>query len=193
MPVDTELLRRESAGNPIRVALIGAGATGRAIALQLGSPVPGIRLSGIANRTAAHAERAFRDAGIARWTTARSAAAVDAAVMRGIPVLVDDPALLVRCPAIDVVIEVTGTIDFAAGVVLEAIAHGKHVVIVNAELDSTLGPILKARADAAGVVLGARVPIILTSRADNVRTRLASCAVAMLLRQSQIAKQPIQA
>jgi phosphate acetyltransferase len=49
-----------------------------------------------------------------------------------------------------------------------------------------------SRADAAGVVLGARVPIILTSRADNVRTRLASCAVAMLLRHSQIAKQPIQ-
>ena len=50
-----------------------------------------------------------------------------------------------------------------------------------------------SRADAAGVVLGARVPIILTSRADNVRTRLASCAVAMLLRHSQIVKQPIQA
>lgn len=38
-----------------------------------------------------------------------------------------------------------------------------------------------ARADAAGIVLGARVPIILTSRADNVRTRMASCAVAVLL------------
>jgi phosphate acetyltransferase len=37
-----------------------------------------------------------------------------------------------------------------------------------------------ARADAAGVVLGARVPIILTSRADNRRTRMASCAVAAL-------------
>ncbi|WP_371422805.1 phosphate acyltransferase [Tardiphaga sp.] len=36
-------------------------------------------------------------------------------------------------------------------------------------------------ADAAGVVLGARAPIILTSRADSLRTRLASCAVAVLL------------
>ena len=49
-----------------------------------------------------------------------------------------------------------------------------------------------SQADAAGVVLGARVPIILTSRADNARTRMASCAVAMLLRHSQITKQPIQ-
>lgn len=38
-----------------------------------------------------------------------------------------------------------------------------------------------SKADAAGIVLGARVPIILTSRADSVRTRLASCAVAVLL------------
>jgi phosphotransacetylase len=38
-----------------------------------------------------------------------------------------------------------------------------------------------ADADAAGIVLGARVPIILTSRADTVRARLASCAVAVLL------------
>jgi phosphate acetyltransferase len=48
-------------------------------------------------------------------------------------------------------------------------------------------------ADAAGIVLGARVPIILTSRADNVRTRMASCAVAVLLAHSKRAKQPIRA
>jgi phosphate acetyltransferase len=38
-----------------------------------------------------------------------------------------------------------------------------------------------AGADAAGIVLGAKVPIILTSRADSVLTRLASCAVAVLV------------
>jgi len=48
-----------------------------------------------------------------------------------------------------------------------------------------------ADADAAGIVLGARVPIILTSRADSVMTRLASCAVAALVaqaRRSSVAK-----
>jgi phosphate acetyltransferase len=49
------------------------------------------------------------------------------------------------------------------------------------------------RADAAGIVLGARVPIILTSRADNLRTRMASCAVAMLLAHSRRANAPIRA
>ena len=38
-----------------------------------------------------------------------------------------------------------------------------------------------ANADAAGIVLGARVPVILTSRADSLMTRLASCAVAVLV------------
>lgn len=42
-----------------------------------------------------------------------------------------------------------------------------------------------ADADAAGIVLGARVPIILTSRADSVMTRLASCAVAALVAQAR--------
>ena len=42
-----------------------------------------------------------------------------------------------------------------------------------------------ADADAAGIVLGARVPIILTSRADSTITRLASCAVAALVAEAQ--------
>jgi phosphate acetyltransferase len=44
-----------------------------------------------------------------------------------------------------------------------------------------------SNADAAGIVLGARVPIILTSRADNLRTRMASCAVAALYSHARIA------
>lgn len=153
MNVDTALSQRERDGQPVRVAIIGAGATGRAIALQLGTPVPGIRVAGIANRTPSHAERAFREAGIDEWTSSDSASAVEASIRRGLPVLTDDPSLLVRSPQVDVVLEVTGTVDFAAAVTLDAIDHGKHTVIVNAELDSLLGPILKTRADAAGVVL----------------------------------------
>ena len=48
-----------------------------------------------------------------------------------------------------------------------------------------------SRADAAGIVLGARVPIILTSRADSVRTRLASAAVGAILAARRRAAQPI--
>ena len=51
MTLDTALHEREATGRPIRVGMVGAGATGRAIALQLATPVPGIRLVAIANRT----------------------------------------------------------------------------------------------------------------------------------------------
>ena len=153
MIVDTELRERETKGNPIRVGMVGAGATGRAIALQLGTPVPGIRLMAIANRTLAHGERAFREAGITEWRRAESAREAEAAIDRGVPVLTDDPSILTACDAIDIIVEVTGTVAAAAHVVLEAFEHGKHVVLVNAELDSLLGPILKMKADQAGVVL----------------------------------------
>jgi predicted homoserine dehydrogenase-like protein len=153
MFVDTALQEREASGRPIRVAMIGAGATGRAIALQLGTPAPGIRLVAIANRTPEHGERAFRESGVTAWSSAGSAREAEVAIARGLPVLTDDPAILTACDAIDVLVEVTGTVSAAAGVVLDAFDHGKHVVLVNAELDSLLGPILKAKADQAGVVV----------------------------------------
>jgi predicted homoserine dehydrogenase-like protein len=153
MNVDAALLQRESAGNPIRIGMVGAGATGRAIALQLGTPVPGMRLVAIANRTPEHGERAFREAGFRHWRRVTSVLGAEAAINAGIPVLTEDPSVLIECKAIDILVEVTGTIETAAGVVLKAFDYGKHVVLVNAELDSLVGPLLKARADSAGVVL----------------------------------------
>src|SRR4029078_2767182 len=115
MSVNTSLQQRETAGNPIRIGMIGAGATGRAIALQLGTPVPGIRLAGIANRTPANAERAFREDGIANWKNTDQRGAAAQSIRRGVPVLTDDAELLVRSPEIDLIVEATGSIDFAAG------------------------------------------------------------------------------
>ena len=153
MSVYNVLRIRESEQRPIRVGIVGAGATGRAIALQLGTPVPGMRLAGIANRSPEHAERAFREAGITRWSNATTRQQAEGHILRGVPVVTDDPHVLTRCDAIDLIVEVTGSVDFAASVALDAFAHGKPVVLVNAELDSLIGPILKTKADAAGVVL----------------------------------------
>jgi predicted homoserine dehydrogenase-like protein len=144
---------REAEQRPIRVGMVGAGATGRAIALQLGTPVPGMRLAGIANRTPAHAERAFKEAGIGGWRSAETAGDAETSIARGSPVITDDPHVLTRCNAVDLIVEVTGSLDFGASVVLDAIEHGKPTVLVNAELDSLIGPILKVKADKAGVVL----------------------------------------
>jgi predicted homoserine dehydrogenase-like protein len=153
MIVDTALRELEATDRLIRVGMVGAGATGLAIALQLGTPVPGMRLVAIANRTPEHAERAFREADFTEWARVDSAREAEGRITRGIPVLTDDPSVLTGCDAIDVLVEVTGTVEAAAGVVLNAFRHGKHVVLVNAELDSLIGPILKVKADEAGVVV----------------------------------------
>src|SRR5512133_2878823 len=97
MIVDSALQEREAAGRPIRVGMVGAGATGRAIALQLGTPVPGMRLVAIANRPPKHGERAFREAGIEHWIRAESSHQAESAIARGLPVLTDDPSVLTHC------------------------------------------------------------------------------------------------
>jgi predicted homoserine dehydrogenase-like protein len=153
MILDTALQELQSSGRPIRVGMVGAGAKGRAIALQLGTPAPGIRLVAIANRTLDHGERAFRESGATAWNRVASAREAEAAISRGVPVLTDDPSVLTSCDLIDLLIEVTGTVEVAAGVVTEAFDRGKSVVLVNAELDSLLGPLLKAKADRAGLVV----------------------------------------
>lgn len=153
--VDRALEERARSGRPVQVGMIGAGAMGRGIARQLVNVFPGLRLAVIANRTVANAERAFREAGLQDIAPVTSAAALDEAIGRGVPVVTDDPELLCDADGVDILIEVTGTIEAAARVVSRAIERGKDVVLMNAELDGTVGPILKAKADDAGVLLSA--------------------------------------
>jgi phosphotransacetylase len=72
--------------------------------------------------------------------------------------------------------------------------HAQILVVPDLEAGNMLAKNLTflSNADAAGIVLGARVPIILTSRADDVRTRMASCAVAALYADHLRAKQPVR-
>ena len=72
--------------------------------------------------------------------------------------------------------------------------HAQILVVPDLEAGNMLAKNLSflLKADAAGIVVGARVPIIFTSRADSMRTRMASCAVAVLLAHSKKAGQPIR-
>ena len=151
--VDTRLHELELAGTPIRVGLVGAGVMGRMVALQLLTPLTGIRLAAIANRTLSRAVQAFREGGVDEIQTVDSLAQLNEAVRRNRAAVLDDPLLLCEAEGIDVIIEVTGTVEFGARVVLKAIEQHKHVILVNAELDSTLGAVLKHHADRAGVVI----------------------------------------
>jgi len=151
--VDKALERRYSESNPIRVAMVGAGYMGRGIALQIVTATPGMELVAISNRTLSEAERAYRQAGVDSVQAVETIFQLEEAMARGRYVITDDALLLCQAEGVDAVIEVTGTIEFGARVALEAIENGKHVILMNAELDTTLGPILKVYADRAGVVI----------------------------------------
>jgi predicted homoserine dehydrogenase-like protein len=133
--------------------MIGAGFMGRGIALQIATAVPGMELVAIANRSLEGARRAFDEAGQGdRVCVVESLTDLEGAIKSAKPAITEDPYLICRAENIDAIIEVTGTVEHAAALVLEAIRHGKHVIAMNAELDGTVGPLLKCYADDAGVV-----------------------------------------
>jgi predicted homoserine dehydrogenase-like protein len=154
--LDTALQRRAANGNPIKVGFIGAGFMARGLAHQIVTSQPGMEVAAIYNRTLGRAVEAYQFANpdiVA--VSASSQAELNAAVASSKPVVTDDPFLLTRCPQIDVLVDLTGAVEFGAHVTLDAIKNHKHMVLMNAELDATVGPILKTYADAEGVIVSA--------------------------------------
>jgi predicted homoserine dehydrogenase-like protein len=137
----------------VRVAMVGAGFMGRGIALQILTAVPGMELVAIANRHVEKARDAYALGGADDVRLVESAGELEQAIGDGRPAVTDDALLVADAEQVDAVVEVTGTIELAARVTLAAIEAGKHVVLMNAEVDGTVGPILKTYADRAGVVL----------------------------------------
>ena len=149
--VDNALAKLEEEGNPIRFGLVGAGYMGRGIALQTLNYVKGIRVAAISNRTLDEAKRAYAQAG-AESIVVKDLGQLEDAIGKDQYAVTDNPVLLCESSYIDAIVEVTGTTEFGLKVILSAIEKKKHVILMNAELDATLGPILKVYADRAGVI-----------------------------------------
>jgi predicted homoserine dehydrogenase-like protein len=150
--VDTALAAREANGDPVRVALVGGGFVARCIALQFLTPLRGMQLVAIANRTVGKAESAFRDAGATDVVRVDTARELDDAAAAGRFAVTDDVDMVCTADSVDVVIEATGHVEFGTHVCFEAIRNGKHVILMGAEIDASVGPILKTYADRAGVI-----------------------------------------
>jgi predicted homoserine dehydrogenase-like protein len=151
--IDTALAKLNEENNPIKVALIGAGFMGRGILLQIANSVPGMEVVAVYNRNVEGAKKAYRNAGINDFEIVNTQAELEDRIARGKYSITEDPLLICKAENIDVIIEVTGAIEFSSRVVWEAIKNSKHVVLMNAELDSTVGPMLKVYADKAGVII----------------------------------------
>jgi len=153
--VDTALEAREKEGRPIRVALIGAGFMSRGLANHIVNTTPGMRLVGVYNRRPQRAFDLCEYAGVKDIASPATQAEADRALREGKVVATGDAFLLARSPEVDVLVDVTGSVEFGAQVAFEAFRHGKDVVLMNAEIDATIGPILQTYAAKNGVVLSA--------------------------------------
>jgi predicted homoserine dehydrogenase-like protein len=150
--LDQALAQRAADGNPVRIAVVGAGYMGRGIADQIVA-IPGLELVAMANRSVERAVGVLAELGGRAVERVRTVAELEDAIVRRQRVVTEDASIVCEAEGIDVVLEATGEVEFGARVATHAMAHGKHVVLVNAELDATVGPILKAVADEAEVVI----------------------------------------
>jgi len=153
--VDNALKAREEQGKPIRVGMIGAGFMGQGLANHIINGVPGMRLAAIYNRNIMRAHHVYAYSGAAEVIEAATQRRLDDAIIANRPVVTEDPFLLARSEHIDVLVDVTGSVELGARVVLEAFRHRKDVVLMNAEIDATIGPILQVYARRENVILSA--------------------------------------
>ncbi|MET0565100.1 MAG: Gfo/Idh/MocA family oxidoreductase [Acidimicrobiia bacterium] len=153
--VDEALKARERASKPIRVGLIGAGFMAQGLTNQVTNSVPGMEISAIFNRTPDRAARVYEYAGRPDVVAASGPGALEDAILSGRPVVTDDAFSITRSENIDVIVDVTGSVEFGARVALDAFENGKDVVLMNAELDGTIGPVLRKYSARAGRLLSA--------------------------------------
>lgn len=151
--LDTALRSRQESGNPIRVGMYGAGAMAKGLARQITQSVPGMQISAVCNRTLERAEKSLQFAGIPKPAVVEGRSQMEDMVARGIPCITDDPELLAGCEQIDCLIDMTGAVEYGAQIATHAIHHHKHLVLMNAELDATIGPILHKMAKEKGVIV----------------------------------------
>ena len=122
--VDNALRAREQQGKPIRVGMVGAGFMGQGLTNQITHSVPGMRMAAVYNRRPERAQHVYRYSGLDNFVMAGTQSQLDEAVRRGQPVVAEDPFLMCRSSGIDVIVDVTGSVEFGAHVILEAFKHG---------------------------------------------------------------------
>jgi predicted homoserine dehydrogenase-like protein len=153
--VDSALAERERQGRPVRVGMIGAGFMAQGLANQIVNSVPGMRMAGVYGRKLDKAKNVCRYAGLPDPIVATTQGELEDALAADRAVVTEDPMLLARSEQLDALIDVTGSVELGARVAMEAFRHDKHVILMNAELDATIGPILQVHAQDHGVKISA--------------------------------------
>jgi len=142
-------MARAEAGRPVTAGIVGAGKFGTMF-LTEARATKGLHVVAVADLDIAHARQQLK---MACWPAAQfSAGSFDGAVAGGTTFLTDDAAAMIADPRIEVIVEATGNPATGIELCQLAIAHGKHVIMVNVEADALAGPLLARKATAAGVI-----------------------------------------
>src|SRR5881394_3091762 len=153
--VDNALKARAEQGKPIKVAILGGGFMAQGLTNQIVNSVPAMSMVAIYSRKPQKAIHVLNYSGLENPIEVTAQSQLDDAIRDGKPVFTQDVMLLARSEQVDLIVDTTGSVEFGAHVLLEAFKHHKDVVLMNAELDATIGPILQTYADKHGVILSA--------------------------------------
>jgi predicted homoserine dehydrogenase-like protein len=148
-----ELEKRAAAGNPIRVAVSGAGWIGSGFVAQV-AEMKGITVPVLADQDTGAAFRAFVATGVEPGDIVEASTPGHAsdALWAGKHVITGDYTLAAQLDEVDIVADVTPSPAIGAQTALACIQHGKDLVLVNIEADVTVGRVLKRLAQKAGVL-----------------------------------------
>lgn len=149
--VDTSLKNREREGRILKVGMIGSGEMAKGMINQIMHYTPGMTIAATYNRTPERVVDVYKALKIDNYLVTDNLAKANQAISNGTSVITGDMDVFLSLGDVEVVVESTGAIEFGASTILKAFEKGKHVLSFNAELDSTLGPILYKKAKEAGV------------------------------------------
>jgi len=150
--IDQQLKKLEEQNRPIKVGVVGAGAMARGLINLMLNSVPGMHLAAISNRTPEKALDCYAEAGVTDAREVETVSALEACIARGQCAVTGDYRILCEAEGLDALVDLTGAVEFGSQLAMKAFSCGKHLISMNAEVDSTLGSVLQQHAAKAGVI-----------------------------------------
>lgn len=151
--IDSALNKRAKENNPIKVGIVGSGEMAKGLLNQIEKYTAGMKVVAHFNRSLDRPQRVYKDLNL-NYKIVETLDEFNKAHKNGNTAITQNLDILVKSDNVDIVVDMTGTIEFSAQLTLDCINNKKDILSFNAELDATLGPILKYKADKAGVKYG---------------------------------------
>lgn len=149
----TDTLLDARSGDPIKVGIAGPGFMAKGLINHITNTKTGMSVGVVYARTPEKGVAALENAGIARddIVVVDNPGAADSAMESGKVAVTGDHTVMTRS-AVECVVDCTGSVEFGCRLALDTLEGGKHLVLMNAEVDATVGPILNKKFTEAGLV-----------------------------------------